>query len=508
MASHRFVAVVGARVLPEAWAPPVAAVVRFFVDHAWGIGTGGARGADHYALEAVVATGRPACARSVVFLPGMVGAARTAALTAFQALGGRVVPGSGEGRAALLARSGRLARESSGVVAFLWGPSRGSVFTLREAIRAGKPAAVVLAGGGAELPRFSGGQWVACAIGPVAAHRWVPDAGDPDEPERKLTALGRIFAVPEGEPVQALMDHISTLSQGERLWFEQGIVAGDTVLIPHEALSDTPAFLTVPRLMRRFRCAAREAAGLAELFLALDAGRDVIGHYEAEARRWGVAAVVEDLVHLVARLELGATCPEGDALTDAECLGEWAEHVAEDGRLATLPVQDEGGEAALLAWHALGPVHAETAICPVCGAPYCPDDEAMELPRCPTCGARDEWEARQGARFLALVTEIDGCHSLTALAVLGKRLYALALPHDQAGVAWTHYQLRKAAIEAAVTLGAVARALVARIESASARALPRLGAELYRTQRASAAITPAEWRRVWRAYRGRRPRAA
>jgi tricarballylate dehydrogenase len=24
--------------------------------------------------------------------------------------------------------------------------------------------------------------------------------------------------------------------------------------------------------------------------------------------------------------------------------------------------------------------------------------------------------------------------------VLGKRLYTLALPHDQAGVAWTHYQ--------------------------------------------------------------------
>jgi hypothetical protein len=124
------------------------------------------------------------------------------------------------------------------------------------------------------------------------------------------------------------------------------------------------------------------------------------------------------------------------------------------------------------------------------------------------CGARDEWEARQGARFAALTAEIDGCPSLTDLAVLGKRLYALALPHDQAGVAWTHYHLRRAALEAAVTLSADARALIARIEAAPARALPRLGAELYRTQRASAAITPAEWRRVWRAYRARRPRAA
>jgi hypothetical protein len=47
------------------------------------------------------------------------------------------------------------------VVAFLWGPSRGSVFTAREAIRAGKPAAVVLAGGGAVLPAFGGGRWAA-----------------------------------------------------------------------------------------------------------------------------------------------------------------------------------------------------------------------------------------------------------------------------------------------------------------------------------------------------------
>jgi predicted Rossmann fold nucleotide-binding protein DprA/Smf involved in DNA uptake len=80
MASHRFVAVVGARVLPETSAPQVAAVVRFFVGRAWGIGTGGAGGADEYALEAIVATGRLGCARSVVFLPGAVGAARTAAL--------------------------------------------------------------------------------------------------------------------------------------------------------------------------------------------------------------------------------------------------------------------------------------------------------------------------------------------------------------------------------------------------------------------------------------------
>ena len=480
MVAHRFVAVVGARVLPETAAGQVAAVVRHFVERGWGIGTGGAQGADTFALEAVLATGRVACARSVVFLPGAVGGAGAAALMRFVALGGRVVTGTGAGRAALLGRSRRLAQASSGVVAFLWGPSRGSVFTVREAVSTGKPAAVVLVGGGAVLPAFAGGAWVACSVGSVAAFRWAPAGPQPDrdgEPEQKATALGRIFLVPDGEPMASLLAHISSLSQSERLWFEQGVVAGDTVLVPHEALSDTPAHLAVPRLMRRCRCTAREAAGLAELFLALDAGRDVVAHYEGEARRHGAVAVIASLVHLVACLALCAECPETEALEHAERLGDGAELLSNEGTYAQLPVQSDAGAAAL-AWHALGAVRSETVACRVCGARYDVDDEAVDVPACPECDTPDTWEARQGLTFQRLVAEIDGCPSLADLAQLGKRLYARPLPHDQAGVAWSHYQLRRAALEGAVRLGARARVLVGQVEQASPRALPRLGARL------------------------------
>ena len=72
MAAQGFVAVVGSRVLPETAAGQVAAVVRFFLSRGWGIGSGGAHGADTYALRAVVEAGAGACARSVVFLPGKV----------------------------------------------------------------------------------------------------------------------------------------------------------------------------------------------------------------------------------------------------------------------------------------------------------------------------------------------------------------------------------------------------------------------------------------------------
>ena len=62
MARQRIVAVVGARALPEEWAPQVAAVVRHFLGRGWGISSGGARGADDYALRAVIDAGpAPLC---------------------------------------------------------------------------------------------------------------------------------------------------------------------------------------------------------------------------------------------------------------------------------------------------------------------------------------------------------------------------------------------------------------------------------------------------------------
>jgi len=310
-AGQGFVAVVGARVLTEAFASQVSAMVRFFLSRGWGIGSGGARGADAFALGAVLAVGPAACARSVVFLPGGVPAGDQD-LQGFVARGGRVVPGAGGGRLALLTRSRRLAREAAGVVAFLSGPSRGSVFTVREAVRAGKPAAVVLAGGGAGLPVFAGGRWVPCRLGAVEAFRWEPDpkASHPAQP----TWLARVFQVPEGEPTHAQLEHISSLSPGQRLWFERGVLAGDTVVVPHEALSDTPAFLAVPRLRRRFGCTVHEAASLAELFLALDATPAVVAHYEAEARQVGVTKIVDDLVHLVAGVALVVQVPDTDAV--------------------------------------------------------------------------------------------------------------------------------------------------------------------------------------------------
>ena len=83
----------------------------------------------------------------------------------------------------------------------------------------------------------------------------------------------------------------------------------------------------------------------------------------------------------------------------------------------------------------------------------------------------------------------------------------MGLTHEQAGVAWSHYRLCKARLEAKVALGG--SALVARIGAAPAPSLPGLGARLYRLQRVGAvAVTAIEWRRVWSAYHARRASSA
>jgi hypothetical protein len=314
--------------------------------------------------------------------------------------------------------------------------------------------------------------------------------------------------------VAALLAHVSSLTPGERLWFEQGVRVGDQVLVPYERLDDgKPAALGVDRLMRRLRCSAKDAFDLGEALLALDADATVIAHYLAEARHRGVAFVLAELVAWAARLGAVAPVPDADALDHAEPLGDDVDAVTDAGERGATPADptDVDGlaapEPATLAWRVLGSLDAPRCRCPRCGACYVADADAVDLPACPRCGTPDTWEARQPAAFQAWLGALDACPSRAALGLLGRRLYAARLPRAQAGVAWTRYRIRQAALDAATPLSTAGRELLDAIGRTEAWALPRLGAALYRRQHAAGApgLTPAEWRRIWAAYRARRP---
>ncbi|MCX5751216.1 MAG: DNA-processing protein DprA [Candidatus Saganbacteria bacterium] len=157
----RVVGVIGSRALPASFAPLVSSVVSLFLARGFRVASGGAVGADSFALSALLQQG--ASSRGVVFsawqsASGFPSSVRPQ-VSRFLASGGQVVWGSGSPGAsrgavvsALLGRNTRLVASSSVVVAFLFGSSRGSLFTVRQAVSRGVPVVVFLCGGGASLP--------------------------------------------------------------------------------------------------------------------------------------------------------------------------------------------------------------------------------------------------------------------------------------------------------------------------------------------------------------------
>jgi len=156
MAFRRLVGVVGSRSLPVRFAPFVSSVVSLFLSRGFGVASGGAMGADHFALSALLSSG--SSSQGVVYsawvsTSGFPSSVR-ADVERFIGSGGSVVWGSASSGcarpvavSALLRRNERLVSSCSVIVAFLHGPSRGSLHTMRRAVAAGVPVIVFLCGG-------------------------------------------------------------------------------------------------------------------------------------------------------------------------------------------------------------------------------------------------------------------------------------------------------------------------------------------------------------------------
>ncbi|MBZ0159100.1 hypothetical protein [Candidatus Methylomirabilis sp.] len=477
MAALRYVAVVGSRSLPSSWEPRVASVTHSLLGRGFGIGSGGAVGADLFALRTVVDAGGGGCGSSVVHLPGDNSLAPRdcrPSLVRFAALGGSVVSGSlirGASRdvavTALKSRTAALVESAAGVVAFLHGPSWGTRFTLRCALARGLRVVAFVCGGGAVLPAFVGGRWVPLRCSSdawVGGFRWVPDPESPSP----LKSLPEIVRIPAegGCPIHESFVHVASLSQSDRLWFERCEVVGDTIVAPHPNESDgRPAFLAVPALRKRFGCDAATAMELGELFLALDADERVVAHYVAEAREWGTDTVRSGLFRLVVQLAMLEQAD--DPMDDADPYQEEDE------------AEDETSALSSVAYHVVGHLGHEPEVTP--------------------------WLETQPAWFRDLIGRIDACPSLPALAELGRDVYGMSLTHDQAGAVWTRYSLRKDELHRGLRLSTQAATLLRRITWAGEQTLPRIGTELYRCQRNGLGSLPShEWAVLWGAYQSRK----
>jgi predicted Rossmann fold nucleotide-binding protein DprA/Smf involved in DNA uptake len=162
------IGIVGARVLSSEFRGQVSDVVRYLLEMGYNIYSGGALGADMYALETVLGCG--AYSRAVIFSAwsSVVGFPRIIQplIERYKQHGGKiswglVQPYDSRQRVVrgLLSRNRRLVSSVVGLVAFLYGESSGTTGTILEAIKRDIKVVVFDCGGGSILPDISGGSW-------------------------------------------------------------------------------------------------------------------------------------------------------------------------------------------------------------------------------------------------------------------------------------------------------------------------------------------------------------
>lgn len=163
---ERCIGVIGARSLPTDSSPLVGDIVEDLLDRGFHIASGGAVGTDEYVAYHLVHIGM--ADKGTIHTPWASYKKFPVKLRAlarqFKEYGGSILWGDIRGdkdysavRAGLLARNVRLVDASHGIVAFLHGDSRGTLFTLSRATALHKPIVIVPVD--RDLPTFSSVRW-------------------------------------------------------------------------------------------------------------------------------------------------------------------------------------------------------------------------------------------------------------------------------------------------------------------------------------------------------------
>jgi len=166
MSEVKHIGVIGSRSLPSSQSGLVGLVVEDLLGRNCHIASGGAVGADEYCLSQLVHIGESG--KGTLYSPWSTYEGfpvKVRALTRqFKQYGGSVIWGGLQGkeeypivRTGLLQRNMRLIEAVSGIVAFLHGESKGSLFTIRKALAGHLPVVIFCLG--RALPEFSNIKW-------------------------------------------------------------------------------------------------------------------------------------------------------------------------------------------------------------------------------------------------------------------------------------------------------------------------------------------------------------
>jgi len=281
-----------------------------------------------------------------------------------------------------------------------------------------------------------------------------------------------------GEAYLGMAYHVREMNQLDRMIFEDCAVADGAVVAPHlNVKSRCPVHLRPEILQRRIGCALRQAVALADAWSIIEATPKMVDAFIGWVKARGFEAGVAYFEHIamkLAEVEVSWDHDVGEPLQDDD---------ADDDALDLSGDPDEAYREEipdLYAYHVIG--YDELA-------------EAMDL----------TWEERQPRSYKGLLRKVRCIADLDALRDLGKRVYALDLARDQAGVFWYEYRKTERRIMAEIgkSLSISARRLLHQVRNANGN-LAALGTRLFKIQRGAVKMADPprrhEWIIIWEAY--------
>ncbi len=162
------VGIIGSRALPEKYKNKVQEVVKYLVQKGYRINTGGAMGTDQYVLEALISLGLVSKGTIFSAWDSVLGFPKPVQkyVEHFISHGGHMHWGSAPAHCsnslavdALLERNRKLVEASSGLVAFMYGESKGTIYTIKKACKKGIKVIVFRFGDMTFIPIVGSGRW-------------------------------------------------------------------------------------------------------------------------------------------------------------------------------------------------------------------------------------------------------------------------------------------------------------------------------------------------------------
>ena len=283
-----------------------------------------------------------------------------------------------------------------------------------------------------------------------------------------------------GEAYLGMAFHVRDMNQLDRMIFEDCAVADGAVVAPHlNVKSHCPVHLRPEILRKRIGCTFHQAVALADAWSIIEATPKMVDAFIGFVKAKGIEAGVAYFEHIamnLAEVEVSWDLDAGEPLQDE------TDDDADDGFEPSGDPDDTYREEIpdLYAYHVIG--YDELA-------------EAMDL----------TWEERQPRSYKGLLRKVRCIADLDALRDLGKRVYALDLARDQAGVFWYEYRKTERRIMAEIgkSLSISARRLLHQVRNANGN-LAALGARLFKIQRGDVKMANPprkhEWIVIWEAY--------